>query len=116
MALKAARALEGTTEEACRAGRRCTSRDPSNPHTPITTHALYVLCAGTNPDAPGSERYEYRSNDRIAWRKADTHRYTRHLAEHERDVSCGSPITALATLRCLQQIPSCPTSKNTSSC
>ncbi|KAM7460259.1 hypothetical protein LguiB_036363 [Lonicera macranthoides] len=81
MALKAARALEGTTEEACRAGRRCTSRDPSNPHTPITTHALYVLCAGTNPDAPGSKRYEYPSNDRIAWGKADTHRYTRHLAE-----------------------------------
>lgn len=105
MALKAARALEGTTEEACRAGRRCTSRDPSNPHTPIATHALYVLCAGTNPDAPGSERYEYRSNDRIAWRKADTHRYTRHpagssnrfvglLPDHHRDRHLTVPAAA----------------------
>ncbi|KAM7464802.1 hypothetical protein LguiB_012364 [Lonicera macranthoides] len=47
-----------------------------------TVHSLdYLFKFSTNPDAPGSKRYEYPSNNRIAWGKADTHRYTRHLAE-----------------------------------
>ncbi|KAM7460422.1 hypothetical protein LguiB_036216 [Lonicera macranthoides] len=82
MALKAARALEGTTEEACRAGTSLHKQGSVQPaHTRSQLTRLYVLCASTNPDAPGSKRYEYPSNDRIAWGKADTHRYTRHLAE-----------------------------------
>jgi hypothetical protein len=57
MALKATFALESTTEEVCREGRRCTSREPSNPHKPITTHALYVLCAN-HPRRPGIQEIQ----------------------------------------------------------
>ncbi|KAK4411973.1 hypothetical protein Salat_2997800 [Sesamum alatum] len=56
------RALGPTTEAACRGCRRCPSRDPTRPYTPITTHApiTYAMPKHTSRRPPSHDAFKHR--------------------------------------------------------
>ncbi|KAK4412054.1 hypothetical protein Salat_2990900 [Sesamum alatum] len=57
------RALGPTTEAACRGCRRCPSRDPTRPYTPITTHTpiTYAMPKHTSRRPPSHDAFKHRS-------------------------------------------------------
>ncbi|KAK4412052.1 hypothetical protein Salat_2962800 [Sesamum alatum] len=62
------RALGPTTEAACRGCRRCPSRDPTRPYTPITTHTpiTYAMPKHTSRRPPSHDAFKHRSNRLLA--------------------------------------------------
>ncbi|KAK4412087.1 hypothetical protein Salat_2994900 [Sesamum alatum] len=56
------RALGPTTEAACRGCRRCPSRDPTRPYTPITTHTpiTYAMPKHTSRRPPSHDAFKHR--------------------------------------------------------